>query len=124
MGDLMMEKKSLSYRIPLSVSPIELDRGNVRCTDPFWSSGICWNSALKKPALPSNFTLFPVFYAAFLLAITYHALVTLFMDYSGGYEERIKRLLPLVVTAITFLVVIVTAPSGFFGKARLVTFHI
>ena len=40
------------------------------------------------------------------------------MDYSGGYEEKVKRFLPLVVAAITAVVVIVTAPSGFFGKAR------
>ena len=59
-----------------------------------------------------------MFYAAFLLAIVYHSLVTLFMDYSGGYEEKVKRFLPLVVAAITAVVVIVTAPSGFFGKAR------
>ena len=59
-----------------------------------------------------------VFYAAFLLAIIYHSLVTLFMDYSGGYEEKVKRFLPLVIAAITAVVVIITAPSGFFGKAR------
>ena len=59
-----------------------------------------------------------MFYAAFLLAIVYHSLVTLFLDYSGGYEEKVKRFLPLVVAAITAVVLIVTAPSGFFGKAR------
>ena len=42
---------------------------------------------------------YPVFYAAFLLAVVYHALVTLFMDYSGGYEDRVKRVLPLVIAA-------------------------
>ena len=61
---------------------------------------------------------YPIFYAAILIAIVYHALVTLFMDYSGGYEERIKRYLPLILMAICTIVVFVAAPSGFFGKAQ------
>lgn len=34
-------------------------------------------------------------YSFLLVAIVYHAFVTLFLDYSGSYEERARRWLPV-----------------------------
>ena len=41
--------------------------------------------------------LYPLLYSFFLVAIVYHAFVTLFLDYSGSYEERARRWLPVNV---------------------------
>jgi len=62
---------------------------------------------------------YPIFYAAFLLAIVFHAFVTLFLDYSGGYEERIKRYLVIMFLAICVTITLIVAPSGFYGKAKV-----
>jgi len=62
---------------------------------------------------------YPIFYAAFLLAIVFHAFVTLFLDYSGGYEERIKRYLVVIFLAICVIITLIVAPSGFYGKAKV-----
>ena len=62
---------------------------------------------------------YPIFYAAFLLAIVFHAFVTLFLDYSGGYEERIKRYLVIMFLAICTIITLIVAPSGFYGKAKV-----
>ena len=62
---------------------------------------------------------YPIFYAAFLLAIVFHAFVTLFLDYSGGYEERIKRYLVIMFLAICVIITLIVAPSGFYGKAKV-----
>ena len=62
---------------------------------------------------------YPIFYASFLLAIVFHAFVTLFLDYSGGYEERIKRCLVLIFLAICTIITLIVAPSGFYGKAKV-----
>ena len=39
--------------------------------------------------------LYPMLYSFLLVAIVYHAFVTLFLDYSGSYEERARRWLPV-----------------------------
>ena len=62
---------------------------------------------------------YPIFYSAFLLAIVFHAFVTLFLDYSGGYEERIKRYLVVIFLAICVIISLIVAPSGFYGKAKV-----
>merc|ERR1719412_775086 len=62
---------------------------------------------------------YPIFYASFLLAIVFHAFVTLFLDYSGGYEERIKRYLVIMFLAICTIITLIVAPSGFYGKAKV-----
>ena len=62
---------------------------------------------------------YPIFYASFLLAIVFHAFVTLFLDYSGGYEERIKKCLVVIFLAICVIITLIVAPSGFYGKAKV-----
>merc|ERR1719412_2938941 len=62
---------------------------------------------------------YPIVYASFLLAIVFHAFVTLFLDYSGGYEERIKRGLVGIFLAICTVISLIVAPSGFYGKAKV-----
>ena len=62
---------------------------------------------------------YPIFYASFLLAIVFHAFVTLFLDYSGGYEERIKKCLVVIFLAICIIITLIVAPSGFYGKAKV-----
>ena len=62
---------------------------------------------------------YPIFYASFLLAIVFHAFVTLFLDYSGGYEERIKKCLVVIFLAICTIITLIVAPSGFYGKAKV-----
>lgn len=62
--------------------------------------------------------LYPFLYSTLLICIVYHAFVTLFLDYSGGYEEGCKRYLPVILFAILFFDCIVIAPSGFYGGAK------
>jgi hypothetical protein len=50
--------------------------------------------------------------------VAYHAFLTLFLDYSGAYEERTKRMFPLIFAAILVIVCLVVAPSGFFAISR------
>ena len=61
---------------------------------------------------------YPILYASFLLAIVFHAFVTLFLDYSGGYELRIKRFLVVIFIAICTIIALIVAPSAFYGKAK------
>ena len=44
--------------------------------------------------------LYPMLYSFLLVAIVYHAFVTLFLDYSGSYEERARRWLPVSARCI------------------------
>ena len=60
----------------------------------------------------------PIFYSSFLLAIVYHAFITLFLDYSGGYEDKAKRFYPAILFSIVAICTIISAPSGYFGQAR------
>ena len=48
----------------------------------------------------------------------YHAFITLFLDYSGGYEDKAKRFYPIILFAILTSGTIISAPSGFFGIAK------
>ena len=41
------------------------------------------------------------------------------MDYSGGYEDKAKRLYPLILGVIVVICTLLTAPSGYFGQAKL-----
>ena len=42
--------------------------------------------------------------------------MTLFLDYSGSYEERSRRWLPLIVAAIVTVAAIMVSPSGIYSK--------
>jgi hypothetical protein len=64
---------------------------------------------------------YPILYAVLLMAIVYHAFVTLFLDYSGGYEESSRKFFPLVLTALVALTVFVAAPSAVYGVAKIDT---
>ncbi len=59
--------------------------------------------------------LYPLLYSFLLLAIIYHAFVTLFLDYSGSYEEKCRRLLPLIIGAIVVVAAVMAAPSGIYS---------
>ena len=73
-----------------------------------WACGL-WQFSTHFP---------PIFYSSFLIGVVYHAFITLFLDYSGGYEERAKRLYPLILLVITTICTIIAAPSGYFGVAK------
>jgi hypothetical protein len=75
-----------------------------------WACGL-WQFSSHLP---------PLMYSAFLLAIVYHAFITLFLDYSGGYEDSAKRLFPIILVSLTVLCTIISAPSGFFGQTKRV----
>ena len=62
---------------------------------------------------------YPILYASFLLAIVFHAFVTLFLDYSGGYEERIKKCLVIIFLVIVTIITLIVAPSAFYAKAKV-----
>lgn len=53
------------------------------------------------------------------MAIVYHAFITLFLDYSGGYEDKAKKFYPVILAVLITLCTIIIAPSGFFGHARI-----
>ncbi len=73
-----------------------------------WACGL-WQFSTHIP---------PLLYASLLLAIVYHAFVTLFLDYSGGYEESAKRMFPLLLAGILTLCSLMSAPSGLFARTR------
>ena len=79
---------------------------------PSWSSS---DGACGLWMFSTHF--YPILYAAVLLAIVYHSLVTLFLDYSGGYEEKIRKFFPGILIAILVVVTLIVAPSGFYGKS-------
>ncbi len=58
----------------------------------------------------------PLLYSVLLLAVVYHAFVTLFLDYSGGYEQSSRRMLPLIIAALIVPCVFVAAPSAFYSR--------
>ena len=78
---------------------------------PFFADWACglWQFSSHSP---------PIFYASFLIAIVYHAFITLFLDYSGGYEDKAKRMFFVILLVIITLCTIISAPSGFFGTAK------
>ena len=63
---------------------------------------------------------YPLLYSALLTAIAYHAFLTLFIDYSGSYEERCKKFFTLIFGAIVVVLGLVVAPAGFFAKSRFI----
>ena len=75
---------------------------------PDWACGL-WQFSSHYP---------PILYSCFLIAIVYHAFITLFLDYSGGYEDQAKKLYPLILIVIVIICTIISAPSGFFGHAK------
>jgi hypothetical protein len=59
--------------------------------------------------------LYPLLYSFILLAIVYHAFVTLFLDYSGSYEERCRKWLPVLIGTIVLIAAFMAAPSGMYS---------
>jgi len=59
--------------------------------------------------------LYPLLYSFLLVAIVYHAFVTLFLDYSGSYEERARRWLPALIAAICAVGMVLATPSAFYA---------
>jgi len=74
-----------------------------------WSCGL-WQFASH---------IYPLFYSTLLIVIVYHSFITLFLDYKGVYEKNCKQMLPLLLLAITTFLTIITAPSGFYSRARV-----
>lgn len=62
---------------------------------------------------------YPILYSFLLTAIVYHAFITLFLDHSGKYESRCRRLLPLILIAMVFFIASVCAPSAFYSRSLL-----
>lgn len=60
---------------------------------------------------------YPLLYSVLLCAIVYHAFITLFLDYSGGYEEGSKNYLPFTLTAIFVTTAFMASPSGIYSEA-------
>ena len=61
----------------------------------FLDIALCQFVYLMRPILQFGTHLYPLLYSFLLVAIVYHAFVTLFLDYSGSYEERARRWLPV-----------------------------
>lgn len=61
---------------------------------------------------------YPLLYSVLLLAIVYHAFITLFLDYSGGYEDRCRRVVPLLISAIIIPTAFIVAPSAIYSQER------
>lgn len=60
---------------------------------------------------------YPLLYSFTLTAIVYHAFITLFLDHSGKYETRCRRLLPLILVGMVFFLSVVSAPSAFYARS-------
>jgi len=76
-----------------------------------WSCGL-WQFASH---------IYPLFYSTLVIAIVYHAFITLFLDYRGAYEKNCKQMLPLLLLALTTMLTIMTASSGFYSRAKILT---
>lgn len=61
---------------------------------------------------------YPIVYSCLLVAIVYHSFIALFLDYTGQYEKVTRRWLPLILVGVFFLLGVVVAPSGFYGRAK------
>ena len=61
----------------------------------FLDIALCQFVYLIRPILQFGTHLYPLLYSFLLVAIVYHAFVTLFLDYSESYEERARRWLPV-----------------------------
>jgi hypothetical protein len=95
-------------------------RLTIKCSQVNWNDPIpSWskhNWACGLWQFSSHF--YPLLYSALLTAVAYHAFLTLFIDYSGSYEERCKKVFPLIFSAMIVVVGLVVAPAGFFAKSR------
>ena len=81
--------------------------------DPGWASSD-WSCGLWQFASH----LYPLAYSVTLTAILYHAFITLYLDYKGDYEAGCRKFLPLLLLALSFLLSVICASSGFYSRAR------
>ena len=82
-------------------------------TDPEWAASD-WSCGLWQFASH----LYPLAYSLTLTAILYHAFITLYMDYKGDYEASCRKYLPLLLIAMSFLLSVICASSGFYSRAK------
>ena len=84
--------------------------------DPEWAASD-WSCGLWQFATH----LYPLVYSFMMVAIMFHAFITLYMDYKGDYEKSCRKYLPLILLAVTFFLSVICASSGFYSRARSVT---
>ena len=82
-------------------------------TEPGWAASD-WSCGLWQFASH----LYPLTYSVTLVAILYHAFITLYMDYKGDYERSCLKWLPLLLLALSFLLSVICASSGFYSRAK------
>ena len=82
-------------------------------TDPGWAASD-WSCGLWQFASH----LYPLTYSVTLTAILYHAFITLYMDYKGDYEKSCRKWLPLLLVALSFILSVICASSGFYSRAK------
>ena len=82
-------------------------------TEPGWAASD-WSCGLWQFATH----LYPIIYSYLLIAIMFHAMITLYMDYKGDYERSCRRYLPLILIAVTIFLAIVCAASGFYSRTK------
>ena len=84
--------------------------------DPEWAASD-WSCGLWQFATH----LYPLVYSFMMVAVMFHAFITLYMDYKGDYEKSCRKYLPLILLAVAFFLCVVCASSGFYSRARPVT---
>ncbi|TRY61740.1 hypothetical protein TCAL_09254 [Tigriopus californicus] len=62
--------------------------------------------------------IYPIMHSVILCAIVYHAFITLFLDYSGGYEENCRKYFFLILGAILITIGFLVAPSGIYSQVK------
>ena len=82
-------------------------------SDPGWATSD-WSCGLWQFASH----LYPLAYSVTLTAILYHAFISLYLDYKGDYEASCRKYLPLLLIAMSFLLSVICASSGFYSRAR------
>ena len=55
-----------------------------------------------------------------LLAIVHHAFITLFLDYSGGYERSCRRYMPLLLACLLLPTLFLVSPSALYSRAAVI----
>ena len=96
------------FYIKLITELIHWDTRNPTWSSSDWSCGL-WQFATH---------LYPVLYSFLLIAIIYHALITLYMDYKGDYEKSCRKYLPLILVALLLFLSVVCASSAFYARAK------
>ena len=81
--------------------------------DPSWAQND-WSCGLWQFA--SHW--YPLLYAVLLLAIVYHAFLTLFLDCTGRYEEKCRNNVYLVVLALVSVTAFIVTPSAIYSTAK------